>query len=62
MHNASDRRVKIVKILISIASFIYQLLLYIIITNYIFYRNIIVDIPSDQTSRWSSDIDNHPQV
>ncbi|XP_050461630.1 muskelin isoform X2 [Cataglyphis hispanica] len=24
-------------------------------------ENIIVDIPSDQTSRWSSDIDNHPQ-
>lgn len=28
----------------------------------VFYRNIIVDEPSDQTSRWSSDNDNHPQV
>lgn len=31
-------------------------------TLLIFFRNIIVDIPSNQTSRWSSDIDNHPQV
>lgn len=29
---------------------------------FFFSRNIIVDKPSDQTSRWSSDIDNHPQV
>lgn len=27
-----------------------------------FFRNILVDKPSDQTSRWSSDIDNPRQV
>ena len=27
-----------------------------------FFRNILIDKPSDQTSRWSTDNDNHPQV
>lgn len=32
------------------------------VTEFLVFRNIIIDQPSDQSSRWSSDNDNHPQV